>query len=100
MQTSLHGIAKRAKSSRKHRFGNLISLLSEDNLIWCFPQLNRKAAPGVDAVDYDMYETDLEENIKRMVDDLKGNRYKAKLVKRRYIPKAGGKKCPLGIPVH
>ena len=98
MQTSLHGIAKRAKNSPKHRFGNLISLLSEDNLIWCFPQLNQKAAPGVDAVNYDMYETDLEGNIKRMVDDLKGNRYKAKLVKRRYIPKAGGKKRPLGIP--
>ena len=98
MQTSLRGIAKRAEISPKHRFGNLFSLLNEDNLRWCFPQLNKKSAPGVDAVCYGTFETNLEENIQRIVEDLKGNRYKAKLVRRRYIPKAGGKKRPLGIP--
>ena len=98
MQTSLDGIAKKARISPKYRFGNLISLLSEDNLKWCFPQLNRKASPGVDGVDYDMFETDLDGNIQKIVEDLKGNRYKAKLVRRGYIPKAGGKKRPLGIP--
>jgi len=98
MQTSLHGIAKRAENSPKHRFGNLFSLLNEENLRWCFPQLNRKAAPGVDAVCYGTFEANLDENIQRIVEDLKGNRYKAKLVRRKYIPKAGGKKRPLGIP--
>ncbi len=51
MQTSLRAIAKRAKQSPKHRFGNLYSLLNERNLQWCLHQLNRNAAPGVDAVD-------------------------------------------------
>ena len=97
MQTSLRGIAKRAKSSPKHRFGNLFSLLNEENLRWCFPQLNRKAAPGVDAVDYNAFEADLGGNIALIVDDLKEGRYKAKLVRRRYIPKPGGLR-PLGIP--
>ena len=98
MQTSLHGIAKRAENSHKHRFGNLFSLLNEENLRWCFPQLNRKAAPGVDAVDYSAFEANLNENVRKIVEDLKGNKYKAKLVRRRYIPKTGGKKRPLGIP--
>ncbi len=98
MQTSLRGIAKRAKRSSKHRFGNLFSLLNEENLRWCFPQLNRKAAPGVDEVDYKTYEANLEENIIQIVKDLKDGKYKAKLIKRRYIPKAGGRR-PLGIPV-
>ena len=71
MQTSLHGIAKKAKNSPKYRFGNLISLLNEDNLKWCFPQLNRKASPGVDGVDYDMFGTDLAGNIQKIVEDLK-----------------------------
>lgn len=98
MQTSLHGIAKRAKVAPDHRFGNLFSLLNEKNLRWCFPQLNKKSAPGVDAVSYGTFEANLEENINGIVEDLKGNRYKAKLVRRKYIPKAGGKKRPLGIP--
>ena len=97
MQTSLRGIAKRAKVFPKHLFGNLFSLLNEENLRWCFPQLNRKAAPGVDAVDYAAFEANLDENIGWIVNDLKEGRYKAKLVRRRYIPKAGGRR-PLGIP--
>lgn len=99
MQTSLWGIAKRAKGDSKHRFGNLYSLLNEANLHWCFSQLNRKAAPGVDGVDWMAFEADLTGNVREIVTNLKAKRYKAKLVRRRYIPKPGGKKRPLGIPV-
>jgi RNA-directed DNA polymerase len=98
MQTSLRGIAKKAKEDPKHKFGNLYSLLNEENLKWCFPRINKKAAPGVDAVDYEGFEAKLDENLKKIVMELKEGRYKAKLVKRRYIPKPGGKR-PLGIPV-
>jgi len=99
MQTSLRGIAKRAKEEPKHRFGNLYSLLNERNLTECFPQLNRKAAPGVDAVDWQAFESNLKENIAELAISLKEKRYKAKLVRRRNIPKPGGKQRPLGIPV-
>jgi RNA-directed DNA polymerase len=98
MQTSLWGIAKRAKEDPKHRFGNLYSLLNEAKLRWCFSQLNRKAAPGVDGVDYAAFEAELDENIVRIGRDLKEGKYKAKLVRRHYIPKIGGRR-PLGIPV-
>jgi len=96
--TSLRGIAKKAKEDSKHRFENLYSLLNEANLRWSFSQLNRKAAPGVDAVDYETYESNLEANISNMVKELKDGNYKAKLVRRHYIPKIGGRR-PLGIPV-
>jgi len=99
MQTSLRGIAKRAKEDPKHRFGNLYSLLNEKNLTCCFPQLNRKAAPGVDAVDWTAFESNLQENVSHLATALKEKRYKAKLVRRRNIPKPGGKQRPLGIPV-
>ena len=98
MQTSLRGIAKRAKCSPDHRFGNLYSLLNEENLSWCFPQLNKKATAGVDAVDYKTYESNLSENISGIVAALKGKRYKANLIRRRNIPKSGGGTRPLGIP--
>jgi len=99
MQTTLRGIAKRAKEDPKHRFGNLYSLLNEKNLTECFPQLNHKAAPGVDAVDWSAFASDLEENVSHLATALKEKRYKAKLVRRRNIPKPGGKQRPLGIPV-
>ena len=99
MQTSLWGIAKKAKEDSKHRFGNLYSLLSEANLRWCFPQMNRKAAPGIDGTDWAAFEADLAGNVRDLADSLKDKQYKAKLVRRRYIPKAGGKQRPLGIPV-
>ena len=60
--------------------------------------MNPKAAPGVDAVDYDGFDAKRDENIRRIVCDLKHGRYKARLIRRRYIPKVGGRR-PLGIPV-
>lgn len=98
MQTSLKGIATRAQNDPKHRFGNLYGLLNEANLEYCFKNMNKKSAPGVDNVDYRKYEENLTENISKLVEDLKGKRYKAKLVKRKNIPKGKGKVRPLGIP--
>ncbi|MCK5784512.1 MAG: group II intron reverse transcriptase/maturase [Desulfobacterales bacterium] len=98
MQTSLRGITLKAKRDSRHRFENLYSLLNEENLRYCFSQLNRKAAPGVDNVDYAAFEAGLPENIGQIVSDLKAGRYKAKLIRRKYIPKTGGQR-PLGIPV-
>jgi group II intron reverse transcriptase/maturase len=98
MQTSLRGIANRAASHKKHRFGSLYGLLNEENLAWCFDFLRKDAAPGVDRVDYREYQRNLASNIHDLVERLKTNRYRAKLVRRRYIPKPNGKMRPLGIP--
>jgi group II intron reverse transcriptase/maturase len=99
MQTSLQGIANRARTHPAHRFGNLYGLLNEKNLIECFYQLRKNGATGVDKVDFKTYEANLEENVAALVDRLKRKVYKARLVKRVYIPKGNGKKRPLGILV-
>ncbi len=99
MLTSLRGIANRAKKDRKARFGNLYGLLNEANLRECFYQLKRGAAPGVDGVDFDQYEANLSSNLANLVERLKGKRYRARRVRRKHIPKPGGKLRPLGIPV-
>lgn len=98
MQTSLRGIAHRAMSHKGHRFRNLYGLLNEENLLWCWRFLKKDAAPGADHVDYRTYEENLEANISDLVERLKRKRYRAKLVRRRYIPKPNGKTRPLGIP--
>ena len=98
MQTSLRGIAQKAAKDPDYKFGNLYGLLNDKNLRWCFSRINRKASPGVDEVDYEMFSESLDENIERLTSDLKGKRYHASLVKRRYIPKGTGRR-PLGLPV-
>ncbi|MFC1886824.1 group II intron reverse transcriptase/maturase, partial [Thermodesulfobacteriota bacterium] len=60
--------------------------------------LNKKAASGVDKVTAEAYEENLEANIQALTERLKTNRYRAKLVRRSYIPKENGKERPLGIP--
>ena len=98
MPTSLRGIAKRARRDKKARFGDLYRLLNEENLRGCFYQLRKTAAPGVDRVTFEDYERGLETNLADLVKRLKEKRYRAKLVRRKYIPKANGKLRPLGIP--
>ena len=98
MQTSLERIANKARKEKRHRFQNLYRLLNEQYLEWVFQRLNKKAASGVDQVTYQQYVKNLKENIAQLVEKLRKKRYRAKLVRRKYIPKANGKTRPLGIP--
>lgn len=98
VQTSLSGIAKKAKAQPKHRFRNLYGMLDERLLADSWHEINKRAASGVDGVSAGEFEKDLAANIRALVEDLKGKRYRAKLVRRRYIPKGQGKRRPLGIP--
>lgn len=99
MPTSLRGIANRARKDQEAQFGDLSGLLSVQNLHWCFHQLRKKAACGVDGVTFVEYERNLDENLERLVERLKKRTYRAKLVRRKNIPKGNGKTRPLGIPV-
>ena len=99
VQAVLAGIANRARVSKRHRFGGVYTLLNEELLRWSFYNLNRKAAPGVDEVTWVEYERNLDSNLQALVDRLKRKAYRARLVRRHYIPKGNGKRRPLGIPV-
>jgi RNA-directed DNA polymerase len=98
MPTSLQGIAKRAREQKKHRFQDLYRMLNEGYLLDCWRYIRKDAAYGVDKMSAGEYERDLEENIRDLVERLKRGSYRAKLVRRKYIPKEEGKMRPLGIP--
>jgi RNA-directed DNA polymerase len=98
MRTFLQGIAKKAREQPRHRFGNLYELLNEEFLKDSWRYIRKDAAYGVDEVSARDYEKNLEENIRNLVGRLKGKRYRAKLVRRRYISKGDGRQRPLGIP--
>jgi RNA-directed DNA polymerase len=101
VQTLLEGIAKKAREQPKYRFRNLYTMLSEEFLKECWGDIRKDAAYGVDRVSAQEYEKNLDDNIKNLVDRLKQKRYRAKLVRRKYIPKGDGtrRERPLGIPV-
>lgn len=99
MPTSLRGIANKASSDKNHRFRNLFGLLTVAFLLSCWERVNKKAASGVDRVSARDYARGLVDNVRNLWDRVKRGSYRAKLVRRRHIPKEGGKTRPLGIPV-
>jgi RNA-directed DNA polymerase len=98
VQTSLQAIAEKAESQPGYRFRNLYGMLNEGMLKDSWRFIRKDAAYGVDRVSAGDYEQNLGENIHQLVEGLKQKRYRAKLVRRRYIPKGNGKLRPLGIP--
>ncbi len=63
-QTSLRGIAIKAKANAKHRFQDLYRCLNARLLMSCWQDLNKDAASGVDEVTAEAYEENLEANIR------------------------------------
>jgi group II intron reverse transcriptase/maturase len=67
-------------------------------LMHCWHDLNKGAASGVDGLTAASYAANLEGNIADLAERVKAGRYRAKLVRRVYIPKENGTERPLGIP--
>jgi RNA-directed DNA polymerase len=96
--TSRRGIANRANARQRHRFGDLYRHLDAAFLLSGWGDLNQDAASGVDEVTAQAYQENLEANIQALAERLKTKRYRAKLVRRCYIPQENGEQRPLGIP--
>jgi RNA-directed DNA polymerase len=98
VQTSLRGIAKVAGLKRHHRFRDLYRLINLGMLQIAWKKLNKSKAIADRDITVEGYKADLNENLTRLADKVKQKRYKAKLVRRKYILKENGKQRPLGIP--
>lgn len=68
-----------------------------DRLREAYLGLKRHAAPGVDRVTWHSYGEQLEDNLRDLSGRLKRGAYRAKPVKRSYIPKEDGRQRPLGV---
>ncbi len=96
--TALRGIVKTASLNPQHRFRDLYRLLNAEMLHLAWQKLNKESAIADDDITVEAYEANLDRNIEILARRLKQKQYRAKLVKRHYIPKDNGKKRPLGIP--
>jgi group II intron reverse transcriptase/maturase len=70
-----------------------------DTLRRAYFALKQDAAPGMDGQTWKVYGEALEENLRDLSDRLKRGAYRAKPVRRVFIPKADGRQRPLGVPV-
>ena len=95
---ALERIRQAARRDRKTRFTALLHhVYNLDTLREDYFCLNRDAAPGVGGQTWRAYGEALEMNLQDLSDRLKRVAYRAKPVRRVYIPKPGGRQRPLGV---
>jgi RNA-directed DNA polymerase len=96
--SALERVCQAARRDRKMRFTALLHHIYDlDMLRAAYLGLKREAAPGVDGETWRHYGEALEENLQDLADRLKRGAYRAKPVRRVYIPKADGRQRPLGV---
>ena len=97
--SALERVRQAAEKDRRQRFTALLHHVYDlERLRTAYLDLKRDAAAGVDGETCQHYGEDLESNLQDLSDRLKRGAYRAKPVRRAYIPKADGRQRPLGVP--
>lgn len=89
-----------SQSRRYAKVQNLMHNVNEQNLMAQHRHQKLHKAPGIDKVDKQRYETHVNENIGKLVQEMKRLQYRPLPVRRAYIDKGNGKMRPLGIPAY
>src|SRR3989454_4554496 len=93
----LAGVRRAAREGKDTKFTALLHHLTVDLLRESFYALKRKAAPGVDGVTWQEYETGLEGRLVDLHSRVHRGAYRAKPSRRVFIPKPDGRQRPLGV---
>jgi RNA-directed DNA polymerase len=86
-----------ARRDKQVRFTALLHHVSVDRLREAYRALRPDAAAGVDGVTWREYGLDLEANLRDLHARVNTGAYRARPVRRAYIPKADGRSRPLGV---
>ena len=98
VQSALGRIRQAAVKDKRQRFTSLMHhIYNRSMLREAYYGLKRDAAPGVDGETWRQYGEDLDSNIEELSGRLRRGAYRAKPVRRVYIPKADGRQRPLGV---
>jgi len=97
--SALERVRQAARKDRKQRFTALLHHVHDvARLRSAYFALKREAAAGVDGETWRHYGEALEENLRDLSERLKRGAYRAKPVRRAFIPKTDGRQRPLGVP--
>jgi RNA-directed DNA polymerase len=96
--SALERVRQAAKKDKELRFTALLHhIYNLETLRVAYLSLKKEAAPGVDGETWRHYGESLEGNLQDLSQRLKRGTYRAKPVRRVYIPKADGRTRPLGV---
>jgi group II intron reverse transcriptase/maturase len=90
-------VRKAARENKELKFTALLHHLTIDLMRESFYSLRRKAAPGVDGVTWQEYETGMEDRLVDLHSRVHRGAYRAKPSRRVYIEKEDGRQRPLGV---
>ena len=93
----LAGVRKAARENTEMKFTALLHHLTVDLLRESFYSLKKKAAPGVDGVTWQEYESGIEDRLIDLHGRVHRGAYRALPSRRVYIEKADGRQRPLGV---
>ena len=97
--SALERVRQAAKRDRKQRFTALLHHVYDvEHLRAAYFEMKRAAAAGIDGETWQHYGAALEANLQDLSARLKREAYRAKPVRRAYIPKTDGRQRPLGVP--
>src|SRR5437016_419720 len=96
--SALERVRQAGSKDKKLRFTALLHhIYDPERLREAYFRLKKEAAPGVDGETWRHYGETLEDNLQDLSHRLKRGAYRAKPVRRVYIPKADGRQRPLGV---
>jgi RNA-directed DNA polymerase len=94
---ALGRIRQAAKQGKKEKFTTLFHHISVELLRLSFFEIKKDAAPGVDGLTWQDYESDLDRKIDDLHDRVQRGAYRAQPSRRLYIPKPDGRQRPIAI---
>ncbi|MCD8075288.1 MAG: reverse transcriptase/maturase family protein [Lachnospiraceae bacterium] len=97
METKLARISQLSGENPDMVFTSIGHLIDKEMLRQCHNAMEKDKAVGIDGVDKETYEANLDENLENLVERLKKKSYKPQSARRVEIPKENGKTRPLNI---
>jgi RNA-directed DNA polymerase len=98
MSTKLSRITELAKENKERRFLSIAHYLTVEALFEAYTSLRTDASAGVDGVTVAEYEENVWERLQQLHDRIKSGRYRARPLRRVYVPKEDGRQRPISIP--
>ena len=97
VSSDLDRVRRVARRDKQVRFTALLHHVTVDRLREAYRAIRPDAAAGVDGVTWQEYGLDLEANLRDLHARVHRGAYRARPVRRAYIPKADGRPRPLGV---